>query len=56
MGLIEIGNTRDDFDKLSECDWIIEAVVEKLEIKKGVAGTVSFILKNDDQIMYADHN
>ena len=32
--LIEIGNTRDDFARLAECDWIIEAVVERLDIKK----------------------
>ncbi|HAU67868.1 MAG TPA: acetoacetyl-CoA reductase, partial [Gammaproteobacteria bacterium] len=31
---IEVGNTRDDFDKLAECDWIAEAVVERLDIKK----------------------
>jgi 3-hydroxyacyl-CoA dehydrogenase len=32
--LISAGNTRDDFDKLADCDWIIEAVVERLDIKK----------------------
>ncbi len=32
--LINIGNTRDDFAKLADCDWIIEAVVERLDIKK----------------------
>ena len=31
---IKIGNIRDDFDKLSKCDLIIEAVVERLDIKK----------------------
>ncbi len=31
---IQLGNTRDDFDKLAECDWIAEAVVERLDIKK----------------------
>ena len=34
VDLIEEGNIRDDFDKLAECDWIVEAVVERLEIKK----------------------
>ena len=28
---ISIGNLDDDFDRLSECDWIIEVVVEKLK-------------------------
>ena len=32
--LITCGNMRDDFDRLAECDWIIEAVVERLDIKK----------------------
>jgi len=31
--LIAPGNIEDDFDKLTEADWIIEAVPEKLEIK-----------------------
>ena len=26
----------DDFDKLADCDWIIEAVVERLDIKKAL--------------------
>ena len=32
--LIHVGNIRDDFHKLSKCDLIIEAVVERLEIKQ----------------------
>jgi 3-hydroxyacyl-CoA dehydrogenase len=31
---IEVGNFEDDAKKLRECDWVIEAVVEKMEIKK----------------------
>src|SRR5215470_17115503 len=31
--LIAIGNFEDDLKKLAEVDWIIEAVVENLEIK-----------------------
>ena len=33
-GLITAGNIRDDFDALADYDWIIEAVVERLDIKK----------------------
>ncbi len=33
---ITIGNMEDDLAKLKECDWIIEVVIEKLEIKKDV--------------------
>jgi 3-hydroxyacyl-CoA dehydrogenase len=32
--LISIGNLEDDFDKLAECDWIVEVVVENLKIKQ----------------------
>ena len=30
---ITTGNFDDDFEKISNCDWIIEVVVERLEIK-----------------------
>ena len=31
--LITAGNIRDDFDKLADYDWIIEAVVERLDVQ-----------------------
>jgi 3-hydroxyacyl-CoA dehydrogenase len=31
---IEVGNFEDDFERISECDWVIEVVVERLDIKK----------------------
>ena len=31
---IHLGNTRDDFDQLADCDWVAEAVVERLDIKQ----------------------
>ena len=31
---IHLGNIRDDFDQLADCDWVAEAVVERLDIKK----------------------
>ncbi|MDG1530429.1 MAG: 3-hydroxyacyl-CoA dehydrogenase NAD-binding domain-containing protein [Paracoccaceae bacterium] len=34
--LIKVGNIEDDFDKLAECDWIVEAIVERLDIKKAL--------------------
>jgi 3-hydroxyacyl-CoA dehydrogenase len=34
--LVTPGNTEDDLDKLSDCDWIIEAVVERLDIKQAL--------------------
>ena len=33
---IKTGNFEDDFEKISEADWIIEVVVENLEIKKQI--------------------
>ncbi|SLM28604.1 putative 3-hydroxyacyl-CoA dehydrogenase [Desulfamplus magnetovallimortis] len=34
--LIQTGNLEDDFDKLAECDWICEVVVENLKIKQNL--------------------
>ncbi len=34
VDLITIGNMEDDFEKIADCDWIIEVVLEKLEIKQ----------------------
>jgi len=33
---IKTGNFEDDLEKISPCDWIIEAVIEDLEIKKNL--------------------
>ncbi len=33
---ITTGNTRDDFDKLAQADWVVEAIVERLDIKKAL--------------------
>ena len=40
LELIEIGNMEDDLEKLADVDWIIEVVVENLEIKKQVFAQV----------------
>ena len=32
--LVEIGNIEDDLGKVSGCDWIVEAIIEKVEIKR----------------------
>jgi 3-hydroxyacyl-CoA dehydrogenase len=36
MALVTRGNFDDDLGKVSECDWIIEAVTENLEIKRAL--------------------
>ncbi len=38
--LIEVGNFEDDFQKISDCDWIIEVVVERLDVKRTVLARV----------------
>ncbi|WP_404329777.1 3-hydroxyacyl-CoA dehydrogenase NAD-binding domain-containing protein [Mesobacillus maritimus] len=40
LALIEAGNFEDDMQRLSEVDWIIEVVVENLDIKKKVFADV----------------
>ena len=45
--LISVGNIRDDFSKLAECDWIIEAVVERLDIKKSLYKRLDETIKDD---------
>lgn len=48
--IIEIGNLEDDFVKLSECDWIIEAVVENLKIKNTLFKKIEAVRKPDSII------
>ena len=43
--LVTIGNFEDDLKRLSEVDWIIEAVVENLEIKRALLRKVEAIRK-----------
>jgi 3-hydroxyacyl-CoA dehydrogenase len=40
LDLITIGNLTDDLEKLKEVDWIIEVVVERLDVKKKLFETV----------------
>jgi 3-hydroxyacyl-CoA dehydrogenase len=40
LDLIEIGNMEDDMERLADVDWIIEVVVENLEIKKNVLANI----------------
>jgi 3-hydroxyacyl-CoA dehydrogenase len=43
--LVTVGNFEDDLKRLSEVDWIIEAVVENLDIKRGLLKKVEAIRK-----------
>src|SRR5215472_9441696 len=43
--LVTIGNFEDDLKKLAEVDWIIEAVVEKLDLKRALLQKVDAVRK-----------
>ncbi|WP_028316415.1 3-hydroxyacyl-CoA dehydrogenase/enoyl-CoA hydratase family protein [Desulfatibacillum aliphaticivorans] len=45
--LVQVGNFEDDWDKLAECDWIVEVVVENLKIKQEVLAKVEKVRKAD---------
>jgi len=45
LPLIEIGNFDDDWQRIAECDWIIEVVVERLDIKQKVFARVEEVRK-----------
>ncbi|RMG95302.1 MAG: 3-hydroxyacyl-CoA dehydrogenase/enoyl-CoA hydratase family protein [Chloroflexi bacterium] len=43
--LITLGNVEDDFDKLADCDWIIEVIIEKLEPKQALMARIEEVRK-----------
>ena len=43
---ISVGNIRDDFDKLAECDWIAEAILERLDLKKDLYKKLDDVCKD----------
>lgn len=45
LALITLGNFEDDFDKLKDVDWIIEVIVENLDIKKGLMEKIDAVRK-----------
>ena len=45
LPLIEIGNFEDDWEKLADCDWIVEVVVERLDIKQQIFARVDEVRK-----------
>ena len=42
---ISIGNLEDDFDKLADCDWIVEVVVENLKVKQDLFKRIDGVRK-----------
>lgn len=45
LTLIEAGNLEDDAVRLAECDWIIEVVVENLDVKKQIFAKIDEVRK-----------
>ncbi|MBI5439772.1 MAG: 3-hydroxyacyl-CoA dehydrogenase/enoyl-CoA hydratase family protein [Deltaproteobacteria bacterium] len=45
-GLVTPGNFEDDLGKLADVDWVVEAVVERLDVKVGLLGRVAVHLKS----------
>lgn len=43
--LIELGNLEDDFDRLADCDWIIEVIIEQLAPKQALMRRIEEIRK-----------
>ncbi len=45
LGLISIGNLEDDLEKAAACDWIVEVVVENLDIKRALYDRIEKLWK-----------
>lgn len=43
--LVTVGNIEDDLDGLAEADWIIEVVLEDLEVKRGLYALIEKVKK-----------
>ncbi|WP_214849496.1 3-hydroxyacyl-CoA dehydrogenase/enoyl-CoA hydratase family protein [Exiguobacterium sp. s138] len=47
IDLIEVGNLEDDLDRLKEADWVIEVIVERLDVKQQLFATIEPFLRED---------
>ena len=45
--LISVGNIEDNMDMLSDCDWIVEVVIERLDIKQNLYREIDKVRKKD---------
>ena len=42
---ITVGNTEDHFDRLAECDWVVEAIIEQVEPKQRLFERLETVVK-----------
>ena len=47
INLIKSGNIEDDLSKINDSDWIVEAIIENLNIKKELYKKIDKIMQND---------
>ncbi len=40
IGMVSVGNLEDDLGRISECDWVVEVVVENLAVKQALYGRI----------------
>ncbi|RMF77217.1 MAG: 3-hydroxyacyl-CoA dehydrogenase/enoyl-CoA hydratase family protein [Chloroflexi bacterium] len=45
LDLITVGNTEDDLEKVAEADWVVEVVIEKLDVKQALMARLAEVLK-----------
>ncbi len=43
--LVEVGNIDDDLAKVAECDWVVEAIIERLDIKQDLYAKLEKVRK-----------
>ena len=48
--LIKVGNIEDDFNEITEADWVVEAVVERIDIKHNIYDKIQTTRKNNSII------
>lgn len=43
--LVEVGNIEDDLGRIAECDWVVEAIIERLDLKQDLYARLEAVRK-----------